>query len=64
MSNLPSLLMNKESHQEAYYRELRLDRLTRMYLDGMHTFRGFEYSSVGIELAKKMSELSPLPPKL
>lgn len=48
-----------ESQQEAYYRELRLDRLVKMYLHGMHSLKHFEHSSVGIALAEKMYALSP-----
>lgn len=49
----------EETHQEAYYRELRLERYTRIYLDGMHRVKHFEHTAVGIELAKRMFELSP-----
>lgn len=48
-----------ETHQEAYFRELRLARVTQQYLEGMHRITGFEHSSIGIALAKKMFSLSP-----
>ncbi len=50
--------MKKETQQEAYYRELRLERVIKQYLQGMHSSKGFQYSSIGLELAKKMDLLS------
>jgi len=47
----------KETQQDAFYRELRLERVIKKYLQGMHRFKGFQYSSIGIALAKKMHSL-------
>ena len=48
----------KLTEQDKYYRELRRDRLVKMYLEGMHSVKYFEHSSVGIEMARRMNELS------
>lgn len=51
--------MTKDGNYEQwlYYRELRLDRLRKMYMDGMWSLKGFDYSSTGIALAEQMREL-------
>ncbi len=45
-------------HQELYYAELRLKRMTDQYLFACHTLKDFQHCSTGIELAKRMSDLS------
>lgn len=45
-------------HEELYYAELRLKRMTDQYLLACHTLKDFKYCSTGIELSKRMSDLS------
>lgn len=46
------------THQELFWAEMRLERLTDQYLKACHTIKDFQYSSVGIELSEKMRKLS------
>ena len=44
-------------HQELYYAELRLKRMTDSYLDACYVLKDFKHSSVGIALSEKMRNL-------
>jgi len=48
------------TQQDIYYAELRLDKLIQEYLNACHRFKGFQHSSVGLALAKKMNDLQKL----
>jgi len=57
-----SVLFSKTvmTQQDIYYAELRLDKLIQEYLNACHRFKGFQHSSVGLALAKKMNDLQKL----
>ena len=45
------------SEEFLYWRELRVERLTKKYLNAMHSFKDFEHTSMGISLMEKINKL-------